>query len=212
MKCRGIVLFGGSFDPVHQGHLAMAAFAIDYLEADKLFFIPALRSPHKAVDPAASGRQRLDMIRLAIAGLDCCQVSDCELNRPQPSYTIDTICHFRSHYGPAVPLYWLVGADALPELPRWHRIEELLDLCRICILYRAGFAAPSLQELEGQLSPSHIERLGRDVIPTPLVDISSTQIRRKIILGEDVRDVLSPAVWEFIRQNRLYGFGNPSVS
>jgi nicotinate-nucleotide adenylyltransferase len=212
MMSQGFVLFGGSFDPVHQGHLSMAAFAIRYLHAERLMFIPAARSPLKTVVPVASGQQRMDMIRLAIEGLDCYQVSDCELIRAQPSYTIDTISQFRSQYGPAVPLYWLVGADALPELGRWSRIEELLDLCRICILYRAGFAVPSLQALEGQLSPGHIQQLARDVIATPLVDVSSTQIREKIAQGQDVGDLLPPAVWGFIRENGLYGIRNHGAS
>jgi nicotinate-nucleotide adenylyltransferase len=209
MTSQGLILFGGSFDPVHQGHLTMAAFAMRYLNAEQLIFIPAARSPLKTSAPVASGQHRMDMVRLAIEGLNCYQVSDCELIRTQPSYTIDTISQFRDQYGPTVPLYWLVGADALSELARWSRIEELLDLCRICILYRAGFDIPSLQGLEGQLSPGHIQQLARDVIPTPLVDTSSTQIREKIAHGRDVDTLLPPAVWEFILKNGLYGCRNP---
>jgi nicotinate-nucleotide adenylyltransferase len=212
MASPGVILFGGSFDPVHQGHLTMAAFAIRYLNADQLIFIPAARSPLKTAVPAVSGQQRMEMIRLAIEGLDCYQVSDCELTRAQPSYTIDTIGQFRSQYGPTIPFYWLVGADALPELGRWFRIEELLDVCRICILYRAGFDVPSLRILDGQLSSRHIQQLAADVIPSPLVDVSSTQIREKIAHGHDVGQLLPPAVWEFIRENGLYGCRNRPIS
>jgi nicotinate-nucleotide adenylyltransferase len=212
MISQGLILFGGSFDPVHQGHLMMAAFAMRYLHAEKLIFIPAARSPLKTAVPVASGQQRMDMIRLAIEGQDCYQVSDCELIRTQPSYTIDTIRQFRNQYGPTVPLYWLVGADALSELARWSRIEELLDLCRICILYRAGFDIPSLQVLEGQLSPVHIQQLARDVIATPLVDVSSTQIRGKIAHGLDIGALLPPSVWQFIQINGLYGCRNPHTT
>ena len=212
MNPRDIILYGGSFDPIHLGHLTMAAYAIDYLHAETLIFIPAARSPHKMTVPIASPSQRIEMVRMVIEGMDRYQVSECELNRPQPSYTFDTICEFRLRYGPEAVLYWLVGADAVPELPRWFRIDELLDLCRVCILCRAGFEISSLQTLEGQLSRRHIEQLGRDVIPTPLVDISSSQIRQKIALGQDVRAFLPPRVWEFIRQNQLYGSGTVPVS
>jgi nicotinate-nucleotide adenylyltransferase len=212
MHSRGVILFGGSFDPVHHGHLAMADFATNYFKADKVIFVPAARSPHKAVIPSASGKQRLEMIRLAIAGSAQREVNDCELNRSRPSYTIDTIRYFRSQYGSEIALYWLVGADAVPDLLRWHRIEELLDLCRVCILYRGGFEVPCLRELEGQLSSRHIEQLRRDVIPTPLMDISSTKIRQQIALGQEVENFLSPAVWDFIRQNRLYGYGTSPKS
>jgi len=209
MISQGLILFGGSFDPVHQGHLMMAAFAMRYLCAEQLIFIPAARSPLKTEVPVASGQQRMDMIHLAIEGLDCYQVSDCEIIRTQPSYTIDTVSQLRCQYGPTVPMYLLAGADIVSELARWCRIEELLDLCRICILYRAGFDIPSFQLLEGKLSPRHIRQLAEDVIATPLVDISSTQIREKIALGLDVSELLAPAVWEFIQKNGLYGCRNP---
>jgi nicotinate-nucleotide adenylyltransferase len=212
MISQGLILFGGSFDPVHQGHLMMAAFAMRYLRAEQLIFIPAARSPLKTEVPVVCGRQRMEMIRLAIEGLGCYQVSDCEIIRTQPSYTIDTVSQLRRQYGPTVPMYWLAGADALSELARWRRIEELLDLCRICILYRAGFDTPSFHHLEGKLSPRHISQLMGDVIPTPLVDVSSTQIREKIAHGRDVSELLSPAVWEFIRENGLYGCPNPHIS
>jgi nicotinate-nucleotide adenylyltransferase len=187
----------------------MAAFAMRYLSAEQLIFIPAARSPLKTEAPVACGQQRMEMIRLAIGGLDCYQFSDCEIIRTQPSYTIDTIGQLRCQYGPTIPMYWLAGADALSELARWYRIEELLDLCRIRILYRAGFDIPSFHLLEGKLSPRHIRQLAGDVIATPLVDISSTQIRERIALGQDVSELLPPAVWEFIQEKGLYGCRNP---
>jgi nicotinate-nucleotide adenylyltransferase len=212
MNKPGVILFGGSFDPVHCGHIAMADFAMRYLSAHKVFFIAASRSPHKAAAALAAGCQRLEMIRLAICDCPQWEVSDCELTRPQPSYTFDTVRHFRTHYGSDVPLYWLAGADAVPELPRWYRIEDLLDLCRLCILYRAGFKVPSLDELEGRLPPRHIDQLRKDVIPAPLVDISSTKIRQLIALGQEVESFLPPAVWGFIRHHRLYGYGDSANS
>lgn len=212
MNHQGVILYGGSFDPIHNGHLTMAAYAIEHLDAVRLIFIPASRSPHKTTVPAAGASQRLEMIQLVIADNVRYQVSDCEIVRPQPSYTFDTVREYRRICGPDIPLYWLVGADAVTELPRWYRIEELLDLCRICVLCRAGFDLSSFDILKGQLSTGHIEQLYRDVIPTPLVDVSSTQIRQKIALGEDIRALVPPKVWDFIRQNHLYGFGDTPLS
>jgi nicotinate-nucleotide adenylyltransferase len=148
------------------------------------------------------------MIRQAICHCPGWEVSECELTRPQPSYTFDTVRYFRDHYGSQATLCWLVGADAVPELPRWHRIDELLDLCRVCILYRAGFEVPSLRQVEGRLCPRHIKQLCGDVIASPLVDISSTKIREGIARGQDVGSFLPPGVWGFIRQNKLYGYGD----
>ncbi|MEN6307754.1 MAG: nicotinate (nicotinamide) nucleotide adenylyltransferase [Anaerohalosphaeraceae bacterium] len=204
MNSSGIILFGGSFDPVHQGHIQMAQFAMSYLHIRRLIMIPAARSPHKINPPVAEGRDRLEMIRLAIRDRDGLEVSDIELNRPQPSYTYDTVRFFRDSIGRDVPLYWLVGADAIVDLPYWHRIGELLDMCQLCIMYRAGYERPSLQALLPKFRPEQIEAMERHVIPTPLVDISSTEVRERIAAGQAGTGILSPSVLEYIVKNKLY--------
>lgn len=182
----------------------MAQFAMSYLHVGRLIMIPAARSPHKINPPVAEGQDRLAMIRLATHDIVGLEVSDVELKRPQPSYTYDTVQFFRDSIGADIPLYWLVGADAIVDLPYWHRIGELLDMCRLCIMYRAGYERPSLKALEQKFRPDQIEALERHVIPTPLVDISSTEVRNRIASGQAGSDILSPDVLEYIVKNKLY--------
>jgi nicotinate-nucleotide adenylyltransferase len=204
MNADGIILFGGSFDPVHRGHIQMAQFAMSYLHVGRLIMIPAARSPHKMNPPVAEGQDRMEMIRLAIRGVAGLEVSDIELKRPQPSYTYDTVIAFREQFDFPAPLYWLVGADAIVDLPYWYRIGELLDRCQLCIMYRAGYERPSLKALLAHFRPDQIDALERHVIPTPLVDISSTEVRRRVASGQVGEDILCPDVLEYIVKNKLY--------
>jgi nicotinate-nucleotide adenylyltransferase len=138
-----IILFGGSFDPIHNGLLAVAAYAFERLEARRLIFVPARRSPHKGAGPRADGASRLAMIRLAIAGREGFEVSDCELHRAEPSYTLDTVRHFREQVGNDVEIFWLVGVDAGADLDKWYHIDELQDMC--------GFASCTAAECPGRI-------------------------------------------------------------
>ncbi|MBN2511911.1 MAG: nicotinate (nicotinamide) nucleotide adenylyltransferase [Sedimentisphaerales bacterium] len=204
MSSDGLILFGGSFDPVHCGHIQMAQFAMSYLNVNRLIMIPAARSPHKITLPTATGQDRLEMIRLAIRGIAGLEVSDIELKRAQPSYTYDTIVAFREQTGFDAALYWLVGADSIADLPYWYRIVELLDKCQLCIMYRAGYERPSLKTLQHKFRPDQIDALERHIIPTPLVDISSTVVRKRIAAGLAGNDIVCPDVLEYIIKNRLY--------
>lgn len=198
------ILFGGSFDPIHNGHLAMARFARESLNAERVIFIPAARSPLKPNAPVADGADRMAMIQIAITGIAGFEVSDVELRRPEPSYTIDTISWFRKRYGQAVQLHWLVGADMVAELPSWYCIGQLLDACRICFVHRAGLEPPNIESLKGYFSKDQIDRLAKQVIKTPLIDISSTHIRQAIKNGQDVREMLPNGVLDYITRKKLY--------
>lgn len=200
-----IILFGGSFDPIHAGHVTVARHAREALDAAKLIFIPANRSPHKT-DPPAPGPHRLAMIRKAIEGMDGFCVSDCELKRPQPSYTLDTIYYFREHLGRDVVLYWLVGADQLPSFDRWYRVKELLNVCRVSVMVRAGYPPPDISRFSDVFSRDIIDRLSSDVVTTPLIDLDSTAIRRQIAAGTIPADALPTGVLEYIKENHLYGY------
>ncbi len=202
MKDR-IILFGGTFDPVHLGHTTVTAFAAEQIGADEVVFIPAKRSPHKNVFPVASGASRVEMLKLALAGNAKFSVSSCELERPDPSYTVETVSMFAARYGPDAQLYWLVGADAVGDLGRWHRAERVLDMCNLCVMYRAGYPKPDFAGLDC-LGAELVEKLSKNAIATPLMDISSTGIRRKLAAGEDVSGLLSPAVLGYIEKNGLY--------
>jgi nicotinate-nucleotide adenylyltransferase len=202
MKDR-IILFGGTFDPVHLGHTTVAAFAAEQIGAGEVVFIPAKRSPHKNVFPVASGASRVEMLSLAVAGNAKFSVSSCELERAAPSYTVDTLSMFAGRYGPKSQLYWLVGADAVGDLALWHRAERVLDMCNLCVMYRAGYPKPDFSQLDC-LGAERVEKLSKHALATPLVDISSTEIRRKLSVAEDVSGLLSLAVLGYIGKNGLY--------
>lgn len=198
-----IVLFGGTFDPIHLGHTQVAHHACEYLGAEKVVFIPAKRSPLKGALPKASDDDRLRMVTLAIEGNSNFDFDDCELKKPAPSYTLDTIRLFKSKY-PDAELYWLVGADGVDDLKYWYRITELLDECNMCTMYRAGFEMPEFSQYKGIWGEKRVEKLRQNVIPTPLIDISSTIIRQRVAVGEDVSDMVGEAVARYIYEYSLY--------
>lgn len=204
MPKQRIALFGGTFDPIHLGHTAVAAYAGKYVCADRTIFVPAKRSPLKSFSPLSGDRDRLNMIRLAIADRRDFEVSDYEIRKAKLSYTLHTVRYFRRKLGKDAVIYWFVGADSVNELLCWYKIEDLIKDCRLCIMYRAGYNTPDFAGFEKALPPLLADKLRHDVIPTPLVDISSTEVRRRLAAGEDVSAMLSPAVAEYIRQHNLY--------
>jgi len=204
MAQKRIALFGGTFDPVHLGHTAVADAAAQHIGAQKVIFIPAKRSPLKQFSPVASDKHRLEMITLAIAGNEKFQLSDCELKEPRPSYTLDTIGYFRERFGRDTSLYWLIGADSIEELAGWYKIAELIDGCSLSVMYRAGFGHPDFSRFEALWGRRRVEKLQSNVIATPLVEISSTEIRERLAAGGDVSEMLHGPVAEYISRNGLY--------
>jgi nicotinate-nucleotide adenylyltransferase len=203
MKKRKIALFGGTFDPIHLGHTTVAGAAVEHIRGDKLVFIPAKCSPLKQALPEASDDDRLSMIALAIENNDTFGLSDYELKKPQLSYTLETVRHFKAEYG-AASIYWLIGADALDDLPHWYRVVELIDECNVAAMFRAGCDPPDFVKFEPFWGPERIEKLQRSIVPTPLIDISSTEIRNGLAAGRDVAASLDPKVADYIHKHGLY--------
>jgi nicotinate-nucleotide adenylyltransferase len=181
-----IGIYGGTFDPVHHAHLILARDALETLALDKVIFVPAAISPRKKSAPRASGEVRLAMLRAAIEGERSFAVDPCELRRPPPSYTIDTVEQIRQNNRDA-SLYCLIGEDNVGTLTNWHRFAELEKLVRFVVLDRTG------------KSPQHsycvIDRK---------IDISATEIRTRVASGRSVRYFVPPAVEEIIRREKLY--------
>jgi nicotinate-nucleotide adenylyltransferase len=204
MAGRKIVLFGGTFDPIHIGHTRVASFCAERIGAEKLIFVIAKYSPVKTHPPAADDKSRLAMVKLATAGERRFDISGYELKKKSPGYTIETVRKFKKDWGPAVELYWLVGADCVDDLPKWYKIKELIDECNLSVMYRGGFDRPDFSKFKKIWGAERVEKLQRNIIQTPLIDISSTEVRDLIAAGEDVSQKVAPAVLKYIRSHNLY--------
>ena len=181
-----IAIYGGTFDPVHHAHLILARDAIETLDLDKVILVPAAISPLKKTAPVASGELRLAMLRAAIKRDPKFEVDECELLRPPPSYTIDTVKEIHQHEYDA-SIYCLIGEDNVEQLPRWHRIAELEKMVRFVVLDRTG------------KKPSHsYELIHRRM------DISATEIRRRVAQNESIRYLVPHSVEEIIQREKLY--------
>jgi nicotinate-nucleotide adenylyltransferase len=194
-------IYGGSFDPIHIGHLTIAEEARWALDLQQVIFVPAARQPFKLQSSSADAEHRLAMVRLACAANPAFGVSDSELQRVAPSYTIDTLTHFRTQFGAQVDLYFILGADAARDLPRWHRADELVRLARFAVVGRPGVVLDR-QQLEQEL-PGIAARL--TLIEGPQLTISSTALRQRLAEGRPVRYQLPEPVYEYIHAHGLYG-------
>ncbi|MEM6911717.1 MAG: nicotinate (nicotinamide) nucleotide adenylyltransferase [Verrucomicrobiota bacterium] len=183
-------LFGGSFDPIHSGHLGLARAAVAQAGLDQIMFLPARRSPHKAQGPIASDAQRLAMLHLAVTGFPEAVVSDFELQAPPPSYSWETALHFQD-LRKGAQLYWLLGLDQWNALDRWRHPERLAETVEFLVFARDG------QEMASHPYPH--QRL------TGTFPFSSTQIREALAQGDPAPpDSLPPAVKDFIEKQQLY--------
>jgi len=201
-----IVFFGGSFDPVHHGHLIVARALAEQRGYARVTFVPAASPPHKP-PPEASADDRLAMLRLAIEGEKLFDICQLELNRPGPSYTFETLCQLREQYGGDAELHWLIGADMVEELPSWHRAKDVLAMARIVVAVRP----PWHERLEGVLASlrektfgKQVEDIARSIFAAPLIDISSTDIRRRVRGRLSARFLTPDEVVSYILRRQLY--------
>ncbi|MBN2238580.1 MAG: nicotinate-nucleotide adenylyltransferase [Dehalococcoidales bacterium] len=197
-------ILGGTFDPVHNGHILIASETIKRLGLDEVLFMPAARSPFKLDISAASVEHRVRMVELAIADYRGFRLSTIEIDRAGPSYTVDTLEILNERSGELNELFFIIGLDSLLTLPDWKKPERIVRLCRIVTVCRPGYEIPRLAELEEKL-PGLQESL--ILLEEPLVDISSTDIRQRIRQGSSVSDMLPPKVEDYIRENTLYREG-----
>jgi len=192
-----IGLMGGTFDPVHYGHLVIAEVARAEFSLDRVIWIPAGDPPHKdhAVTPQ---EHRHAMVLLATASNPHFVVSRLEMEREGPSYSIDTIQHFQRE-APAAELFFITGADTILELLTWRRHEEVIRACRFLAVTRPGF---DLTRLSGVLPASYLEQIS--LLTGPGVDISSTHLRQRVREGRPVRYLIPEPVEDYVRKHRLY--------
>ncbi len=203
MAKQRIGLLGGTFDPIHMGHLLLATHSYDELGLDRVMFIPARLPPHKG-KPTVGAEDRLAMVRLAVGDDERFLVCDCELARAEPSYTIDTVRELKGSQGSDSELFWLIGSDMVADLPDWHKVGELVELIEIVVVGRAGQAEPDYSALEPAVSVEQIEQLKARAINLPLIEISSTDIRKRLRGKKSVRYLVRRSVEEYIASHQLY--------
>ena len=189
--------FGGSFNPIHNGHLACAAAVAAECGFNQVVLIPSSQPPHKAdVMDIAPPHDRLAMCRLATAGSSRWAVSDIEMRRPGPSYTLDTVRALKAQGASEVT--WLIGADMAHFLPQWHEPATLLAETRFLLMARPGW------EFDWDLMPAAFRFLEGCVVKAPLINISSTEVRRRVAAGEPIIEWVPSAVAQYIADHRLY--------
>lgn len=197
-------VLGGSFDPIHLGHLILAEQMREHFALERVLFVPAKVPPHKRCVRLASPEDRLEMVRLAISGHPQFEVSDIEIHREGPSYTIDTIRALRKEHGPSAELYFIVGSDTVRELPSWHRVNELVRECRFLIGARPGHEGRPREALAEILTGSELADVERRTLRIRLIEISATDIRKRIHAGQSIRYLVPQAVEQYIREHNLY--------
>jgi nicotinate-nucleotide adenylyltransferase len=215
---RRLGIMGGSFDPVHVGHLHVASAAAAAFELEHVLFVPAARPPHKPGRRLAPGADRVAMLRLALADRPDWSIDALELEREGPSYTIDTVRALPARHGlpPGCRLHLVIGWDNLRGLERWREVRALLEAVQPVVVYRrpeppgGSSAAPDRAQdllacLRRELGPELFGRLERGLVEVEPVPVSSTAIRAELACGRDPGAALPPGVGEYARRRGLYG-------
>ncbi|MEX0866137.1 MAG: nicotinate-nucleotide adenylyltransferase [Pirellulales bacterium] len=198
-----IGIFGGSFDPVHYGHLLMAEHAREQLRLDEVRFLPAATAPHKQHREIASAENRVEMLKLAIAGHVPFTVDTREIDRGGLSYTVDTLRELHDDDA-SRELFLLLGGDSLADLPGWREPEQICRLSTPAAIARVGFERLAFEALEPLVEPERMEAIKNCVVQMPLIELSSTEIRRRVGAGESIRFQTPRAVEQYVLSQELY--------
>jgi len=196
-------ILGGTFDPVHLGHLHVAETALAQLALDRVLFIPAGAPWRKTAREISPAQQRIDMLKLAIGGISAFEISTIETDREGPSYMVETLSEL-AKANPGADLYLILGEDALTDLPNWHEPEEILEMAVVAVAPRGGRIPrdESWRTLRGVVKRT----VWLDMKPLPT---SATEIRNRIRRGEPILGMMPPAVEAYVRQHGLYRKGPP---
>ena len=198
-----IGIFGGTFDPVHLGHLLMAEQAREQAHLDQVWFIPAASPPHKQGQHLTPFAQRVEMLNLAIAGHPAFRINELEKDRAGPSYTADTLAELHRQHSES-ELCLLIGSDCLPDLPHWHEPARILKLAVLLVSPRPSWPMMTVEQLRASLNLPADVPLRLEVVEVPLIEMASRDLRRRAAEGRSLRYMVPRAVECYIREKHLY--------
>lgn len=205
-------IYGGTFDPVHYGHLLLAECCREQCRLDQVWFMPTAVSPHKTHLESTPGERRAEMLELAIAGHESFAVNRYEVARGGVTYTVDTLTHFRDEDS-SRELFFLMGGDSLIDLPTWREPARVCELATPIVVRRAGRGEPDFEPLAAILPAARIAEIARHQVEMPQIDFSSTDLRRRVAAGQSIRFRTPRAVEKYIEASGLYrGKAEPSES
>jgi nicotinate-nucleotide adenylyltransferase len=199
-----ILLFGGTFNPIHNGHLIISRSIAESLDIKKILLIPSGNPPYKK--NVLNPQIRLEMVKEAVGDDPFYEICDCEFNRKGPSYSIDTIKWIKERYGKRMEqVYWMIGEDNLEELPKWYGIDKLVSECRFVVACRMS----SEKEIEKTWKKSvkrnpNLEEMHVIFLQSPIINISSTMIRSRVQEGKTIKYIVPESVENYIIKNNLY--------
>ena len=196
-----IGVLGGTFDPIHLGHLVVGEEARDRLDLDRLVFMPAGSPRLKEHEPLASAIQRLDMVRLAVDEGDDSEISTKEVVREGSTYTVDTIAELRQQYAESDQIYFMVGMDALEQFDRWKEPDRLLRMCNLVVVNRVGHQRVDVNDFVGRFPQAGP---GLTLLTVPRLEISSTDIRNRVRDGRSIKYLTPEPVVGYIEREGLY--------
>ncbi len=204
-------LYGGSFDPVHYGHLLLAECCREELNLDVVWLTPTATSPFKQGCASAPAKHRVEMLKLAVAGHEALHVSTVEIDRGGVSYTVDTLAELHAQY-PEAELFFLMGADSFQDFPNWREPARICELAIPVAVARPDYPPVNYDLLQGLTTPERLEAIRRCQVTMPLVDLSSTDLRRRVAAGKSIRYRTPRAVEKYIETHGLYREPTPASS
>ena len=196
-----IGVMGGTFDPIHNGHLIVAEEVRARLNLTEILFVPAGQPWLKASSPIAAAEHRIQMVRLAIADKAYLKLSTMEIERAGPSYTVDTMAELQGQLGAEDELFFILGWENLAELPQWREPYRLIKICRLVAVPRPGYSTPDLSSLEADIPGLSQSLL---LLDTPQIDISASSIRNRVAQGLSIAHLVPEPVGIYIKQHKLY--------